>query len=190
MKKSNVLLCAATLGCALLPMPVLATQPTDGDKAKEEVKAVLNQHDEAMNKQDIKALMMLYADDPQVVLMGTGPGEFWKGKAAVEEAYKQFFQDFKAGTFKHECPETSSGHDGNVAWLIASCNMQDTTPDGQAREYVLNVSGVLKKEKSSWKFQTLHFSNLTDGDMPPEEMEDAPAPEDAEPAPETAPKTQ
>ena len=41
--------------------------------------------------------------------------------AAVEEAYKQFFQDFKPGTFKHECPETSAGHDGNVAWMIASC---------------------------------------------------------------------
>jgi hypothetical protein len=45
--------------------------------------------------------------------------------------------------------------------------MQDTTPDGKAREYALNVSAVLKKEKDGWKFQTLHFSNLTGGDAPP-----------------------
>ncbi|MBK8535116.1 MAG: nuclear transport factor 2 family protein [Candidatus Competibacteraceae bacterium] len=43
-----------------------------------------------MNKQDIKALMALYADDPSVAVMGTGPGEFWKGKAAVEDTYKHF----------------------------------------------------------------------------------------------------
>ncbi|MCB1781998.1 MAG: nuclear transport factor 2 family protein [Candidatus Competibacteraceae bacterium] len=184
MKKSNALLLATTLGCTLLSATALAAPPMDGDKIKEEVKAMLSQHDEAMNKQDVKALMMFYADDPNVVLMGTGPGEFWKGRAAVEEAYKQFFQDFKAGTFKHECPEASSGHDGNVAWVIASCNMQDVTPDGEAREYVLNVSGVLRKEKSGWKFQTLHFSNLTGDDMPPpEDMEEAPAQEDGKPAP-------
>lgn len=192
MKRPNALLLTATLGCALLSASALAAESKDSDKSREEVKAVLNQHDEAMNKHDLKALMMLYADSPGIVLMGTGPGEFWKGKAAVEEAYKQFFQDFKPGTFKHECPETSAGHDGNVAWMIASCNMQDVTPDGETREYGLNVSSVLKKEKDGWKFQTLHFSNLTGGDMPPpeEEMEETPAPEDGEPASETAPKTQ
>jgi hypothetical protein len=50
------------------------------------------------------------------------------------------------------------------------------------------VSGVLKKEKAGWKFQTLHFSNLTGGDMPP--PEEVPSPQDAAPAAETAPKTQ
>jgi ketosteroid isomerase-like protein len=187
MKKTASIWLAATLG-GVLSAPALAAQPADADKFKEELKTVLSQHDEAMNKHDIKALMALYADDPGIVLMGTGPGEFWKGKAAVEETYKQFFQDFKAGTFKHVCPETSGGQDGNVAWLIASCNMQDTMPDGQNREYVLNISGVLKKEKAGWKFQTLHFSNLTGSDMPPPET--APSPEDAAPTPETAPKAQ
>ena len=185
MNKQESVWLAATLGC-VLSMPALATEPAD--KVKEEIQTLLNQHDEAINTQDIKALMAFYAEDPGVVLMGTGPGEFWKGKAAIEDFYKQFFQGFKAGTLKHVCPETSSGHEGNVAWLIASCNMQDATSDGQAREYILNVSGVLKKEKAGWKFQTLHFSNLTGDDMPP--SEDAPSPEDAPPAAETPPKAQ
>lgn len=58
MKKSNALLLATTLGCTLLSATVLAAPPMDGDKIKEEVKAMLSQHDEAMNKQDVKALMM------------------------------------------------------------------------------------------------------------------------------------
>ncbi len=159
-------LLAATLAWALTT-PVWAAQPPETDPVKEEVKAVLNQHDEAMKTQDLKALLALYADDPTIVMMGTGPGEFWKGKAEVETAYKEFLKDFKAGSLKHACSDTSGGHHGEVAWLVASCNMQDITPDGKTREYVLNVSAVLKKEKGGWKFQTLHFSNLTSGDAPP-----------------------
>jgi len=159
-------LLAATLAWALTT-PVWAAQPPETDPVKEAVKAVLNQHDEAMDKQDVKALLALYADDPTIAMMGTGPGEFWKGKAEVETAYKEFLKDFKAGSLKHACPDTSGGHQGDVAWLVASCNMEDTALDGQKREYVLNVSAVLKKEKDGWKFQTLHFSNLTGGDAPP-----------------------
>ena len=159
-------LLAATLGLALTA-PAWAAQPPETDKVKEEIKAVLQQHDEAMDKQDLKALLSLYAGEPTIAMMGTGPGEFWKGKAEIETAYKEFLKDFKAGALKHQCPDTSGSHQGNVAWLIASCNMQDITPDGKTREYVLNVSAVLKQEKGSWKFQTLHFSNLTSGDAPP-----------------------
>ena len=161
-------LVAATLGL-VLTAPAWAAQPTETDPVKEEVKAVLNQHDEAMDKQDLKALLSLYADDPTIAMMGTGPGEFWKGKAEIETAYQEFLKDFKAGSLKHQCPDTSGGHKGDVAWLVASCNMRDMTPEGKAREYALNVSAVLIKGKGGWKFQTLHFSNLTGGDASPPE---------------------
>ena len=159
-------LLAATLGL-VLTTPVWAAQPPATDPVREEVKAVLQKHDEAMDKQDLKALLALYADDPTIAMMGTGPGEFWKGKAEVEAAYKEFLKDFKAGSLKHQCADTSGGHHGEVAWLVASCNMQDITLDGKTREYVLNVSAVLKQEKGGWKFQTLHFSNLTGGEAAP-----------------------
>lgn len=159
-------LLAATLAWTLTA-PVWAAQPAQTDPVREEIKAVLQKHDEAMDKQDLKALLALYADNPNIAMMGTGPGEFWKGKAEVEAAYQEFLKDFKAGSLQHQCPDTSGGHHGEVAWLVASCNMQDVTPDGQTRKYVLNVSAVFTKEKEGWKFQTLHFSNLTDGGAPP-----------------------
>ena len=172
-------LLVATLGLALTA-PSWAAQPAQTDPVREEIKAVLQQHDQAMDKQDLKALLALYADDPTIAMMGTGPGEFWKGKAEVETAYKEFLKDFKAGSLKHECSDTSGGHQGDVAWLVASCNMQDMTPAGQKREYALNVSAVFTKEKEGWKFQTLHFSNLTGGDAPPPEGAAAPAPKKAQ----------
>ena len=191
MKNQKHLLLAATLTC-VLTAPTWAAESAKSDPVIEEVRVALRQHDDALNKQDMKALMALYADNPDVVMMGTGPGEFWRGKTAVEETYKQFFQDFKAGTLQHQCPETAGGHDGNIAWLAASCNMKDSTPDGESREYVLNVSAVLKKEKAGWRFQTLHFSNLTGDDAPPPEDDGQPAEEGKKPdgAATPAPKAQ
>ena len=175
MKKNHQLLLAATLGCAFT-LPVLAADKApDPDKASAELKAVLNQHHEALNKHDLKALMALYADNPNVALMGTGPGEFWKGKAAIEETYKHFFETFKAGSLTHQCPESAGGEDGNDAWLMASCVMKDSDPSGQAREFEMNVSAVLKKEKAGWRVQALHTSNLAEDSGPPPEQGAAPA---------------
>lgn len=191
MKKNYQLLLAATLGCALT-LPVLAADKApDADKASAELKAVLNQHHEALNKQDLNALMALYADNPNVALMGTGSGEFWKGKAAIEETYKHFFETFKAGSLSHQCPEATGGEEGNDAWLMASCVMKDSDPSGQAREFELNVSAVLKKEKAGWRVQALHTSNLAEDSGPPPEAEGAapavaPAPAAATPAPAPA----
>jgi len=167
--KKNQILIAAAMGCTLL-MSACATQAPETDNSMEQIKAMLTQHDDAVNEHNLKGVMALFADDPAIVMMGTGPGEFWKGKADVESAYQQLFKDFKAGSLKHQCPDASIGQQGEFAWLIASCNIQDVSPDGsQKREYGLNVSAVLKKGKEGWKFQTLHFSNLTDGGAPPPE---------------------
>lgn len=167
MKKYRILL-AATLGCALVSPMALAASPA-ADKAGEELRAVLKQHHEALNKHDIKALMALYADTPEVALMGTGPGEFWKGKAEMEGAYKHYFETFKAGSLSHECPEASGDEQGSSAWLMASCVMKDTDPAGKPREFGLNVSAVLKKEAAGWRFEAVHVSNVvSDGGAPPE----------------------
>ena len=58
MKKSYQALLAATLGCALA-LPVLAADPAPAatEKASAELKAVLTQHHEALNKQDIKTFV-------------------------------------------------------------------------------------------------------------------------------------
>lgn len=191
MNKTNLLL-AVTVSC-ILTVPAGAAEPPKADPVIEDIKAVLRRHDEAINKKDMKAVIGLYADNSDVALMGTGPGEFWKGKDAVEETYKEFFKDLKAGSFKHECPDISAGYDGNVAWLAASCNMQDSAQDGQTREYVMNISGMLKKEKNGWRIQTLHFSGLTGDEAPPPEDDGAPAAEtekSAVPTPVAPPKTQ
>lgn len=191
MNRTRVLL-VITLGF-ILTAPMEAAEPPKADPVIQEIKAVLRQHDEAINKGDMKAVIGLYADNPDVALIGTGPGEFWKGKAAMEETYKEFFKDLKAGSFRHECPDIAAGYEGNSAWLAASCNIRDSTQDEQIREYVMNISGVLRKDKTGWRIQTLHFSGLTGDDAPPPEDDGAPLDDEkpaATPASVVAPKTQ
>ena len=140
---------------------VWAQQPTES-KEMAAVKEAIQKHDEALNKQDLAALMDTYAANADIVLMGTGPGEVWVGKQNIEETYKHFFKDFKAGSLKHDCPWSMSDQKDNVAWLAVSCQMQDVGKKGK-RSYVLNLSAMLIKEQAEWKFQMMHFSQLTSG---------------------------
>ena len=141
--------------------PVWAQQATES-KEMDAVKQAMQKHDEALNKQDLAALMDTYASNANIVLMGTGPGEIWVGKQNIEETYKHFFKDFKAGSLKHDCLWSLGNQQDNVAWFSASCQMQDVGKKGK-RSYVLNLSAMLIKEQAGWKFQMMHFSNLTAG---------------------------
>lgn len=151
---------AILIGCAA-SMPVLAE---DEDKVRTEILDLLQQHDQALKEQNLDAVMATYAADPKIVLMGTGPGEFWVGKEEIADTYKHFFEDFKKGSLNHECPWKSGGYQGDVAWLTASCQMRDVRKD-KPNEYIVNVSAVVRKQNGAWRFQTMHFSNLTGGDQ-------------------------
>jgi len=157
----SLVLALAFLLSGMILGPVWAQQATES-KEMDAVKQAMQKHDEALNKQDLAALMDTYAANANIVLMGTGPGEIWVGKQNIEETYKHFFKDFKAGSLKHECPWSLSDQKDDVAWLAVSCQMQDIGKKGK-RSYVLNLSAMLIKEQAGWKFQMMHFSNLTAG---------------------------
>jgi ketosteroid isomerase-like protein len=91
---------------------------------------------------------------------GTGPGERWIGSTQIEDAYRHFFADFDPGTLQRTCPWVLSDVSGDVGWLSATCDYQDSLK-GVRRDYALNVSVVLQKTDGAWKLRAMHFSNLT-----------------------------
>jgi uncharacterized protein (TIGR02246 family) len=125
-----------------------------------EVHAMLQTHDKALNEQDITGVMATYASAPNIVLMGTGPGELWVGKDEIQAAYGKFFKDFDKGTLAIDCGWKDAEIKGDAGWIMAICKFSDASEE-KKREYGLNISAVLTKQEGKWLFQTFHFSNLT-----------------------------
>ena len=145
------------LFCFVLVSPCLAKE--GGSKAMTEVKAVLAQHNKALNAQDLKGVMSTYSSDRNTVLMGTGPGEAYVGDEAIGAAYDQLFNRFDANTLEFKPEWIAAGIRGNIAWFAVSTTM-DGTVGKEKKERAFNMSGTLVKEKGKWRILTLHFSRL------------------------------
>ena len=134
----------------------------------EEVKAVLQKHDKALNDKNLDALLATFSNDPRTVVLGTGEGERFVGQQTIREAYTEILKDYDPGTLTTNCDWKSGGVDsaGTTAWVAATCQAQDSLK-GKKRDYVLNVSGALRKEVDGWRFVMLHMSNATNATGPP-----------------------
>lgn len=140
-----------------LALPCLAQQRDT--KVNADVKALVEQHNKAFSAHDIKGVMEMYASRPDVVLMGTGPGEVYVGDEAIGGAYDQFFNRFDANTltFKYDWGPAASR--GNFAWFAVSTTIEGTLKN-EKKERVLNMSGTLEKVKGKWRIVSMHFSRL------------------------------
>ncbi|MGB5830956.1 MAG: nuclear transport factor 2 family protein [Thiohalocapsa sp.] len=118
----------------------------------------------ALDAHDVEGVLATYADSDDIMLMGTGPGEHWVGKAEVKDAYTHFIEGFDANTMEVKCGEGAGSTQGDVTWVTAVCHFTDKKAD-QARSFVANVSAVLVKQGDALRFHTMHFSHLTDGDQ-------------------------
>lgn len=136
--------------------------PAQGGKsgAAVDIMDLLKRHDDAMNQQDLNAVLALFASDAKTVVLGTGPGERYQGIGEIKTAYTEFFKDYDKGTLARECYWKDGGGSGNMAWGAAMCKFTDSMGD-RKREYGLNVSTVVEKRSGKWQFVMVHFSNLT-----------------------------
>jgi ketosteroid isomerase-like protein len=121
--------------------------------------AVIEEHNKALNAQDIKGVMNTYSDDPNCVLMGTGPGESYVGDEAIGGAYDQIFTRFEANSLSFKYDWIATGSKGGLAWFAVTTTMEGTV-NKEKRERTFNMSGALQKEKGKWRIVSLHFSRL------------------------------
>jgi ketosteroid isomerase-like protein len=130
-----------------------------GAKLKAQVTELLERHDAALSAQDIKGVMKTYVSGPEIFLMGTGPGEIYRGTEGVEGAYNQFFTRFELGTLGIKYDWVSAGSLGDLAWFGAEGTIKAKVKDA-TKEIGINVSGTLRKQKGVWRFVAMHFSRL------------------------------
>jgi uncharacterized protein (TIGR02246 family) len=155
--KRSFMLMWVLLSCLTLVSPCLAKQ--GGSKIMDEVKAVMEQHNKALNAQDLKGVMTIYASDPDTFLLGTGPGEAYVGDEAIGGAYNQLFTRFEANTLSFKYDWICAGSTGNVAWFAVTTTMEGMV-NKEKRERAFNMSGTLRKEKGQWRILSMHFSRL------------------------------
>ena len=113
-----------------------------------DVAELLKKHDDALNQQNLAGVLALYSPSPKTVMLGTGPGEKFQGKAEIKAAYTEIFKDFDKGTLTASCYWKDGGSNGNVVWGAAMCKLADAKGD-KKKEYEMNVSvGPRSKEGS------------------------------------------
>ncbi len=151
------ILMGVVLMCFAMVSPCLAEN--GGAKLTGQVTALLKQHDAAFATQDIKGVMKTYVAGPEIFLMGTGPGEIYRGKEGVEGAYSQFFTKFDKGSLAITYNWVSAGSMGSLAWFGAEGTIKGKVKD-EMKEIGFNLSGTLRKQKGSWRFVAMHFSRL------------------------------
>jgi uncharacterized protein (TIGR02246 family) len=135
-----------------------------GTSRRADIAALLKKHDEALNQHNLSGLLTLYSPSPKTVILGTGPGEKYQGKAEIKTAYTEIFKDFDKGTLTHSCYWRDGGGSGNLVWGAAMCKFADAKGE-KKREYELNVSMVAEKQGGKWQFVLMHYSNVV-GDAP------------------------
>jgi uncharacterized protein (TIGR02246 family) len=154
----------ALISCFALVSPSLANKQGAAD-AKTVAKTVIEQHNKAFNEHDLKSIMTLYSQDPDTVLMGTGPGETYQGEEGISGAYNQFFNKFKADTLSFKYDWIAAGSKGDMAWFAVTTTMTAAVNTEQ-KEIAFNMSGLLQKQKSKWRIVSLHFSRLGTEEQP------------------------
>lgn len=159
---------ASISGLAGLAMMLLvATTPclaqTSESPQVAEIKKVLENHEEAFQKRDLAGTMAFFAPGPDTVLMGTGSGELYVGKDAIEKAYREFFKNFDTETYKFSWMQIKVKD--NVAWAMVTMPITSTLKN-VAHQFDLHWSGVLEKQNGKWQFVAVHFSQLTDPSCP------------------------
>ena len=138
--------------------PLSLAQAQEGSP-RADVAELLKKHDEALKQHNLDGVLALYSPSPKTVMLGTGPGEKFQGKAEIKTAYTEMFKDFDKGALTHSCHWREGGSNGNVAWGAAMCKFTDAKGN-KKREYELNVSLVAEKQGGKWQFVLLHYSNL------------------------------
>src|SRR5262249_917708 len=126
-----------------------------------QIMALLQKHDDAVNRHDLDTVVEVFAPGPRTVVMGTGPNERWQGMEQIREAYQQIFKAFDEGTMTRQCYWRTGGISGDMGWVAHTCKFSDSK-QGKARQYEVNVTGVLEKQQGRWYFTSLHVSNVND----------------------------
>ncbi len=154
-----------SIGVCLLSL-LLTAVPAGADYKTgmtDQVKGTFNRFAEMYGKKDIKGIMSMFADDPDIVAIGLCERQAAVGPAAVRKMFERDMSLSKAA-IKLPFDVVSVDSLGLTAWMAASVYPYAVLSN---EKIVKGVQGsltmVLRKIKGQWRILQLHFSVPTDG---------------------------
>lgn len=123
--------------------------------AEAAVKAVLNQFAESYKARDTDALIALFAQDPDVMIYGTGADEKRVGVAEIKAQVERDWAQSEAGSVSYGWTSISAA--GSVAWAASDVSF-DAIVGGEEFSLSARLTAVLEKRRDKWLLVQVHFS--------------------------------
>jgi uncharacterized protein (TIGR02246 family) len=130
----------------------------DGGKTYEAVFSAFKGYIKAFQEKDIDGVMSVFSEDPNTVMMGTGPDEIWVGKEDIRMAHEAFLADFEKTSTEQTLVSVAAN--GKVAWMTGYIEETKQNTDTTDTAHI-NLSLVFEQEGDTWYITVMHFSNLT-----------------------------
>ncbi len=96
--------------------------------AEEAVCATLDRYAERYGAKDVDGVTELFADDPDVLLIGTGADERWVGRPEVRRQFTRNFAEAERTRFEWISRHVVSA--GDAAWVAADAVVHVTVDGG------------------------------------------------------------
>lgn len=104
---------------------------------------------------DPDAVLACFAQDPQIVVIGTDAGEYWRGFDALVKPFRTMTDVFSDAVYRWvEPPRIRVA--GEVAWADARLDAS-LTSNGQSLGVLMRTTWVLRRT-ARWEIVQAHFS--------------------------------
>src|SRR5206468_6956907 len=124
-------------------------------RTEAEVMYVLSRIVETASSRDVDGAMALFADDPNVVLLGTGVDEARTGHAAIREQIERDLTQSDALSWTLSPQNISAA--GAVAWTSGDVVVR-VSMGGQTLDIPHRLTTVLERRGAKWLIQQMHLS--------------------------------
>ncbi len=104
---------------------------------------------------NVEACMRYFADEPDLVAIGTGADELRLGSDALRRSLERDFEQAGDVEIRTEWLRVSAA--GNVAWSAANVQMVATV-DNQRVTLPCRLTNVFEKRDGTWRIVQLHLS--------------------------------
>jgi len=156
---SGLSICVCLLSLLLAPVPARADYKAG---MTDQVKSTFNRFAEMYGKKDVKGIMSMFADDPDIVAIGLCGRQVAVGPAAVRKMFERDMS-LSGGKIKLPFDVVSVDSLGLTAWMAANVYPYAVLSNDKIVKGIQgSLTMVLRKIKGQWRILQLHFSVPTD----------------------------